>query len=303
MKVSTSILSSNDRIHCVEMLNHTHTSYIHVDVMDGMFVPDKQFYYIGEIKAINTISKYPIDVHLMVEEPIEYINQFHDMNIEYVTIHVEIGKGIKKIIRLIHDMGYKVGLAIKPNTDIKMLEKYLDDIDLILVMSVEPGKGGQEFIHSSVDKIKSIKKLIGDRNILIEVDGGINDKTISLVQNVDIVVSGSYIVKAHNYYQRIESLLRKKYVHDIKKKPYRNIVSPVKKMFLFILIYWVIVLTFYLLNVRTIDFCQIFNFKVCNQFGDVGGFLIPGLIFFALLLPIWLGIFVALYYYYNKKGN
>jgi len=206
MKVSTSILSSQDRIHCVEMLNHTHTSYIHVDVMDGKFVSDKQFNNVGEIRAINTMSNYPLDVHLMVDNPLEYIEQLSDMNINFVTFHIEIRKNIKKAIKTIHAMGYKAGIALNPDTDIKMLEKYLDDIDLVLVMSVEPGRGGQEFIHTSVEKIDSIRKLIDGRDILIEVDGGINDKTISLVQNVDIVVSGSYIVKSNNYYQRIESL-------------------------------------------------------------------------------------------------
>lgn len=208
MKISTSILSSEDRIKSVEMLNHTNTSYIHVDVMDGEFVFDKQFYYIGEIKSINTISKYPLDIHMMVNDPVFYLNQFHGMNIGFVTFHVEIGnkKSNDKIIEQIHRLGYKVGLAIKPSTDIKVLEKYLDEIDMILVMSVEPGRGGQEFIHSTVDKIKEVKKIIQDKDILIEVDGGINEKTIEEVRDCDIVVVGSYIVKSDNYYKRIENL-------------------------------------------------------------------------------------------------
>lgn len=208
MKISTSILSSDDRIKSVEMLNHTNTSYIHVDVMDGEFVSDKQFYYIGEIKSINTISKYPLDIHMMVNDPTFYLNQFHGMNIEFVTFHVEIGnkKSNDKVIEQIHGLGYKVGLAIKPSTDIKVLEKYLDEIDMILIMSVEPGRGGQEFIHNTVDKIIEVKKLIQGRDILIEVDGGINDKTINDVKDVDIAVVGSCIVKSDNYYRRIEEL-------------------------------------------------------------------------------------------------
>ena len=209
MKISTSILSCDDRIKSVEKLNRTNTSYIHIDVMDGKFVLDKQFYSISEIKSINTISKYPLDVHLMVEDPIFYINQFQNMNIAYVTFHVEIGKkrDNDKIIKQIHRLGYKVGLAIKPNTDVSVLEEYLDDIDMILVMSVEPGRGGQEFIHSTVDKLKKVKEIIGDRSILVEVDGGINDKTIEMVKDVDIAVVGSYIVKSDTYYMAIEKLL------------------------------------------------------------------------------------------------
>ena len=209
MKISTSILSSDNRILTVEKLNRTHTSYIHVDVMDGDFVPDKQFYYIGEIKGINTISKYPLDIHLMVNDPAFYLNQLHEMNIEFVTFHVEIGnkKSNDKIIEQIHGLGYKVGLAIKPNTDVSVLEEYLDEIDMILIMSVEPGKGGQKFIHSTVDKIKEVKKLMGDRNILTEVDGGINNETIDMVKDVDIAVVGSYITSSDNYYERIEYLL------------------------------------------------------------------------------------------------
>ena len=209
MKISTSILSSDNRILAVEKLNRTHTSYIHVDVMDGDFVSDKQFYYIGEIKSINTISKYPLDIHLMVNDPAFYLNQLHEMNIEFVTFHVEIGnkKSNDKIIEQIHGLGYKVGLAIKPNTDVGVLEEYLDEIDMILIMSVEPGKGGQEFIYSTVDKIKQIKKLIGENDILIEVDGGINNETIDMVRDVDIVVSGSFIISSDNYYQAVDSLL------------------------------------------------------------------------------------------------
>ena len=220
MKVSTSILSCDDRVKAVLELNRTNTSYIHVDVMDGKFVEDVQFDTFEKIHSVNLVSNKPLDIHLMVENPLEYIEQLSNMNIEFVTFHVEVNKNIGKIIKSIHDKGYKVGLAIKPNTDVKVLEKYLDNIDMILVMSVEPGRGGQKFINSSVDKINEVRELIGSRNILIEVDGGINDETIDNVRDVDIVVSGSYIVKSDNYYQAIESLFvkNKDEINDKKNK-------------------------------------------------------------------------------------
>ena len=210
MKISTSILNAENRLECVKKLNRTNTSYIHIDVMDGKFVPNTQFNNIREISAINIISKYKLDIHLMVENPIEYIEQFNNMNIECITFHIEVEKDIKEIISKIKTKGYKAGLSIKPNTNIDELVPYLKDIDLILVMSVEPGKGGQEFLQNTTERINKVKKLITKENddIQIEVDGGINDETITLLENVDIAVVGSYIIKSDNYYQTIEKLLK-----------------------------------------------------------------------------------------------
>ena len=210
MKISTSILSCDDRVKAILELNRTNTSYIHVDVMDGKFVQDKNFDTYEKVHSVSLVSEKKLDIHLMVDNPLEYVEQLSNFNIEYVTFHVEVGKNIDKIIKSIHDMGYKVGLAIKPKTDVKVLKKYLDSIDLILVMCVEPGKGGQKFINSSVEKIKAVKELIGNRDILIEVDGGINDTTIDNVRDVDIAVVGSYIVKSDNYNRVIDSLLNPK---------------------------------------------------------------------------------------------
>ena len=208
MKLSTSILSSSDRICCVEKLNDTCTHFIHIDVMDGNFVSNEQMNSIIEIKSIEEVSKHFLDIHLMVNDPICYIEKFENMNIEFISFHIEVQRDIKNIIDKIHSMGYKVGVAIKPNTDIFVLEKYLDDIDLILVMSVEPGYGGQKFILNTVNRIRDIKKLIGDRNILVEVDGGINDETIKMVKDVDIVVVGSFIVNSDDYSNSIDLILR-----------------------------------------------------------------------------------------------
>lgn len=206
MKIAASILDCKDRINSVIELNRTNISYIHIDVMDGKFVPSIQFDNMGEIRGINLVTKYPMDVHLMMDNPISYINELGNMNIEFITIHLEIDKDLKEIFKSIKDLGYKVGLSIKPNTNIKDIEPYLDDIDMVLVMSVEPGLGGQSFIESTVDRIKELKELIGNRNILIEVDGGINNETITKLEDVDIAVVGSYIVKSDNYYKSVEEL-------------------------------------------------------------------------------------------------
>ena len=207
MEIATSILSSKDRIKSVQELNHTYSSYIHVDVMDGKFVSDVQFDTFEKIHSIHLVAKKPMDIHLMVDNPMEYIIQLSHMNIAFITFHLEIKKNIKEIIDKIHSMGYKASIAIKPSTDIKELTPYLDDIDMILVMCVEPGAGGRKFIPNSVDRIKEVKELIGNRNIFVEVDGGINGETIDKVRDVDISVVGSYIINSDNYSEIIDGLL------------------------------------------------------------------------------------------------
>ena len=210
MKIAASILDCKDRIKGVMDLNRTNVSYIHIDVMDGKFVPIVQFDNIGQIKGVNLVTKYPMDVHLMMDNPDDYIGELSNMNIEFITIHLEIDKDKKEIFKSIRALGYKVGLSIKPNTSVKEIVPYLDDIDMVLIMSVEPGLGGQKFIEGTVDRIKELKELIGGRNILIEVDGGVNNDNIDKLDNVDIAVVGSYITKSDNYYERVEELLNPK---------------------------------------------------------------------------------------------
>ena len=209
MRIATSVLDCKNRIDGVRVLNGTNISYIHIDVMDGKFVPSVQFDNMGEIEEINRVSNYPLDVHLMVDKPLDYIKNLGDMNIEFITIHLEIADDKRKIFSEIRKLGYKVGLSIKPNTDIKEIEKYLDEIDLVLLMSVEPGLGGQKFIDNTVNRIKELKQLINksNHNILIEVDGGINNETITKLESVDIAVVGSYITKSDDYNKRLEELM------------------------------------------------------------------------------------------------
>lgn len=204
IKISTSILSSNQRIETIQKLNNTNTDYLHIDVMDGIFVPNYQF-PLEEIKQLIPYSKKPLDIHLMTENPDKYIDNLNNKNIEFITIHLEINQNIDKLIHKIKNKGYKVGLSIKPNTDIELLKKYLNDIDLVLVMSVEPGYGGQQFIPKTIDKSIQIKKL--KTNLLIEMDGGIKDNNINLIKPyIDIAVVGSYIINHNDYNEAINNL-------------------------------------------------------------------------------------------------
>lgn len=207
MELSVSILNSQDRENTIKILNNTEISYFHIDVMDGIFVPQKTL-PVDEVKKLSKISDKKLDVHLMMEDPITYIEKIKELNnAEYITIHLEIEKDIKSILNKIKEYGFKPGLSIKPNTNIEKLLPYLNDIDLILIMTVEPGLGGQPFIETSPSRINEIKELIKDKDILLEVDGGINNNTIKEVSEVDIAVVGSYITTSEDPISKINSLL------------------------------------------------------------------------------------------------
>ena len=210
MKVSTSILSIKSNLSDnIKILDKSGTDYIHLDIMDGNFVTNKTWDY-SDIKDILKDISTPVDVHLMVSNLDYYIDNFSKLNPNNITFHLEATDNINKYINLIKEKNIKVGLAIKPNTDINLIIPYLEYLDLVLVMSVEPGAGGQKFIVSSCDRIKllkEIKELYG-YNYIIEVDGGINADTVKLVaaSGVDLVVSGSYITNSDNYKERIDTL-------------------------------------------------------------------------------------------------
>lgn len=212
MKISVSILSAKDRIICIKKLNRTNLDYFHIDVMDGLFVDNYQM-PTKEIQELAKYTKKPLDIHLMVENPEEYIEKLNHLPIEYITFHVEVQQDIKYLIKQCQKLGYHIGLSIKPTTHIQKLKPYLKWIDLILIMSVEPGQGGQEFLPETINRIKEVKELIKQyHNIQIEVDGGINDTNIKSLQEaqVDMVVSGSFIIKAENYQEQIDKLNRNK---------------------------------------------------------------------------------------------
>lgn len=200
MKISASFLTI-DNIDNVDKLVDCDIDYLHLDIMDGIFVNNKN-------EVTNISNKKPLDVHLMVNDVYKYIDQYVKLNPLFITFHYEINDSIIDVINYIKKFNIKVGLSIKPSTKVEQIIPYLPYLDLVLVMSVEPGAGGQTFIMNTVDKIKKLKELKG--NYLIEVDGGINDNTINLVSDADIIVVGSYITSG-NYEERIKKLKEKIY--------------------------------------------------------------------------------------------
>lgn len=207
MKVSASFLSCKDLVRDLVKLNETDVDYIHVDIMDGKFVKNKTMPF-SEMKNIYKYTSKRLDVHLMVDDPSKYIPLYAELNTEYITFHVEVNQNIEECLKLIHSYSIKAGLAIKPETRVSELVPYLPYIDLVLVMSVEPGKGGQEFIEETTDKIKEVRALLDSYNsrAVINVDGGVNDKTKDLCRGVDIITSGSYIVRSDDFQEKVTSL-------------------------------------------------------------------------------------------------
>lgn len=207
MKISTTFLSSKDIPKDLMLLDKTDTDYIHVDVMDGKFVPNKTMPF-REMKHISDYTSKRLDIHLMVNEPSKYIPLYAELNAEYITFQIEIDENIEKDLKMIKDYSIKCGLAIKPDTKVSSLIPYLPYLNLILVMSVEPGMGGQSFIAESENKIKEVRTLLNSYNLdtIISVDGGINDKTVAMCRDADMVASGSYIVLSDNFQEKISSL-------------------------------------------------------------------------------------------------
>ena len=173
--------------------------YLHVDVMDGAFVPNISFGS-AVMKSLNNYASVPYDVHLMVEEPIRYIKDFVTDNTEFITVHEEACKDLAGTIKAIHELGIKAGVSIKPGTSPEVLNELLPEIDMVLVMSVEPGFGGQKFMDSSLPKISYLRDKREELglNYLIEVDGGVSSANANLVKDagVDVIVAGSAVFKA-----------------------------------------------------------------------------------------------------------
>ncbi len=170
--------------------------YLHVDVMDGKFVPSISF-GMPVIKSIRSVSDIVFDVHLMIEEPIRYIKEFVESGADIITIHLEACEDVQATIDKIHEMGVKAGLSIKPGTPVESLLPYLDRVEMILMMSVEPGFGGQKYIEASTERIRQVRAMLDERNLStdLQVDGGINVDNVSVVLDagVNVVVAGSAI--------------------------------------------------------------------------------------------------------------
>lgn len=206
MKISTSFLSSSNIPKDLVKLNETDTDYIHVDIMDGNFVKKKTMPF-KEMRNIYKYTSKRLDVHLMVKNPKKYIKDYASLNTEYITFHIETDDVLKNL-ELIKKYGIKCGLAIKPNTEIKELVPYLPLLDLVLIMSVEPGEGGQKFMDDAENKINELKVLLKEykSKALINVDGGINKDTKDKCKNADILVVGSYVVLSDDFQKRIDEV-------------------------------------------------------------------------------------------------
>lgn len=196
LELSPSLLSANftDLKTDIEVLNSLDVKYLHLDVMDGMFVPNISF---GPmiIKQLRPLTNMIFDVHLMIENPDRYVQTFKDAGAEILTVHYETCTHLHRIISYIKSLGMKAGVSLNPHTNPDVLEYVLEDLDLILVMSVNPGFGGQSFISSALDKITYLRKKIDEKNldIILEVDGGVKTSNVRDVikAGADLIVSGS----------------------------------------------------------------------------------------------------------------
>ena len=189
----------------IKLVENEGCEYLHWDVMDGVFVPNTS-YTVEDVSSFAKKHKMINDVHIMVANPKEEAIKFAKAGADIVTFHIEavncpVCAG--KIINSLHALNCKAGISIKPGTKVKAIEPLLDKVDLVLVMSVEPGFGGQKFMPIAIDKINELRKL--NKNIIISVDGGINDETVRMV-NTDMVVSGSYVCMSDNFEKNIEIL-------------------------------------------------------------------------------------------------
>ena len=215
IKISPSILSADFTRLAEQVLEaeEAGVDYIHVDVMDGHFVPNIT---IGPliVKALRPVTKLPLDVHLMIENPEFYIEDFSKAGADIITVHQEATPHLHRTIQQIHDLGIKAGVSINPSTSVRTLDEIICDVDLILVMSVNPGFGGQSYIHSCTNKIRKVREMLDDRGVSadLEVDGGVNVDTVNEVINAgaNAFVAGSAIFNDKNSVAENVSALRAK---------------------------------------------------------------------------------------------
>jgi len=210
MKIAVSITKSiySPKI-TIEKINESSADYLHIDLMDGRFVKQKQ-QLPSELNKIISHIKKPLDVHLMATNPLKYLEYFAKLNTEYFTFHYEVGLDLETTVTAIKEVGLKPGLAINPRTKIKEIKPYLEHFDQILIMSVKPGLGGQEFLEKSLLKIEELNKIKNENNLnfIISIDGGITEEVIESIKTIgiDMVVIGSYICMSKDYEKAINSL-------------------------------------------------------------------------------------------------
>ncbi len=190
----------------IKAISAAGADWVHVDVMDGHFVPNLTI-GIPVVESLKKVSRLPLDVHLMIEKPERYIEDFVKAGSDYLTIHVEATEKPHEVLRKIRLLGAKAGITLRPGTPLSEITPYLGEVDLVLVMTVEPGFGGQSFMMDQVEKMKALREERERRGLkyLIEVDGGVNEKTLAYCKDADVLVAGSYVFR-NDYKNAIESL-------------------------------------------------------------------------------------------------
>ncbi|MCE7039745.1 ribulose-phosphate 3-epimerase [Dyadobacter sp. CY312] len=193
----------------VEMLNNSTAAYIHVDIMDGMFVPNISF-GLPVCEAVHRHAKKPLDVHLMIEQPDRYLADFRNAGASIITVHYEACPHLHRTVQHIKELGALAGVALNPHTPVEVLSEILGDISLVLIMSVNPGFGGQKFINNTYKKIARLAEMRreGNHNFLIEIDGGVNVENAGKLsaEGADVLVAGSFVFNSPNPTQTIEDL-------------------------------------------------------------------------------------------------
>lgn len=209
--ISPSLLAADftDLRHEVEMINKSDADWLHLDIMDGTFVPNISFGF-PVIDAVAKICKKPLDVHFMIEHPERYVQRMAKTGAMMMNVHYEACVHLHRTVQEIHDAGMKAGVTLNPSTPVCLLEDILNDVDMVLLMSVNPGFGGQKFIEGTIDKLRALREMVDRKNsrALIQIDGGVQAETAPrLVEaGADVLVSGSYVFKAADPIQTIHDL-------------------------------------------------------------------------------------------------
>lgn len=193
----------------VEMINHSNADWIHLDVMDGVFVPNISFGF-PVIKSVSKYARKPLDVHLMVVNPQNYVNQVRDCGAEVMNIHLEACTHLNRTVDTIRNAGMRPAVTLNPSTPVSLLEDIISDVDMVLLMSVNPGFGGQKFIENTIKKVKRLRALIAQSGskALIEIDGGVNLNTGRRLAEAgaDVLVAGNFIFSSENPAEAIDKL-------------------------------------------------------------------------------------------------